>query len=207
MMPLKSSVLNLAKRRRSVRRFQKTQVDLGSVLTALEAACQAPSGANSQPWRFLVVTDHETKRRIREVCEKAEMEFYSKVVGHLKTWLLAKGLNWSKPFLEEAPLLVLIFSETKASYSTESVWLSIGYILLALEENGLSTLTYTPSGFEDASEHVGAPKGFKLEAILPIGIEAGKRPKEPRLDPQEVIYLDCWGRKLDPHNLSTYNVR
>jgi len=81
---LNSSVLDLAKRRKTVRRFSSDPVDLRGILVALEAACQAPSGANYQPWRFLIVTDPEIKRRVRQVCENGEREFYSNVRGKLR---------------------------------------------------------------------------------------------------------------------------
>jgi len=79
--------------------------------------------------------------RIRKVCEHVEKQFYSAMKGELKDWLLSRGLSWRKPFLEDAPILVLVLSQTKAPYSSESVWLAIGYILLALEELGLGTVT------------------------------------------------------------------
>ena len=189
-------ILDLAKRRKTVRRFSSTQVNLKDVLVALETACQAPSGANSQPWRFVIITDSQIKRRIREICERIEREFYSKVNGELREWLLARGFSWKKPFLEEAPVLVLILSETKAPYSTESVWLAIGYTLLALEELNLGTVTYTPSNAKGVLDEVDVPDGFRLEAILPIGVSTDEKSKEPRLSLDEVTYMNSWGRSV-----------
>jgi len=198
---LKGSVLDLARRRKTSRSFSSTRVSPRDVIEALEAACQAPSGANSQPWRFLIITDPKVKRRVREICESSEKEFYSNVRGKLKNWLLSKGLSWDKPFLEKAPFLILIFSERKAPYSIQSVWLAIGYLLLALEELGLGTVPYTPSTTKAVVDEMGAPEGFKLEAILPVGISADKKPKEPRLGIHEVSYLDLWGKSLSPADL------
>jgi len=192
----RNSILELARRRKTVRKFSSQQVDLKDVLLALEAACQAPSGANSQPWRFVIVKDPKIKRRIREECEKGEKEFYSNVKGSLKEWLLARGFSWEKPFLEEAPLLVLVFSEKKAPHSTHSVWLAIGYILLALEEMGLSTVTYTPSDPKGVLDEVNAPEDYRLEAILPIGFSVDEKPKESRFKASEVSFLDFWGHPV-----------
>ena len=189
--------LDLAKRRKTVRRFSSTPVNLKDVLVALEVACQAPSGANFQPWRFVIITDSQIKRRIREACERIEREFYSKVEGELREWLLARGFNWKKPFLEETPVLVLVLSETKAPYSTQSVWLAIGYVLLALEELGLGTVTYTPSTAKEVLDEVDIPDGFRLEAILPIGIPADEKSKEPRLGVDKVTYINSWGCSVD----------
>ena len=191
-----SLILDLAKRRRTVRTFSSTPVNLEDVSAALEAACQAPSGANSQPWRFIIITDAQTKMRIREVCEQVERQFYSTVTGELKQWLLTRGLSWKKPFLEDAPILVLILSQTKAPYSSQSVWLAIGYILLALEEHGLGTVTYTPSNAEAVLDELNVPNGFSLEAILPIGISADEKPKEPRVKLEQVTYVNSWGIHL-----------
>jgi len=76
------------------------------------------------------------------------------------------------------------------------VWLAIGYILLALEELGLGTVTYTPSNAEAALDELNVPNGFSLEAILPIGISADEEPKEPRRELEEVTYVDSWGTHL-----------
>jgi len=191
-----SYIRDLASRRKTIRRFSPDPVDLDQVLLALEAACQAPSGANYQPWRFVIVTDSNVRRRIREACERGERDFYSRVRGELREWLLAKGLSWRKPFLEDAPLLVLVLSEVEAPYSKESVWLATGYVMLALEELGLGTLTYTPSSTKGVLDEVEAPDGFRLEAILPIGVPADEKPKEPRRELHEVSYLNVWERTL-----------
>lgn len=191
-----SHILALARRRKTARVFSSDPVDMRGVLLSLEAACQAPSGSNVQPWRFVVVTDSSLKRRIREACERGERDFYSRVRGRLRDWLRARGFSWRKPFLEEASLLVLVLSETEAPYSTQSVWLAIGYTLLALEELGLGTVTYTPSSAEGVLEAIGVPEGYRLEAILPIGVSADERPKEARRGLHEVLSLNSWGAPL-----------
>ena len=191
-----SYILDLAKRRKTVRIFSQKPVDLKDVLVALETACQAPSGANFQPWRFVIVTDSRIKRKIREACERGEKEFYSKVRGELRQWLLKRGLSWKKAFLEEAPVLMLILSERKAPYSTESVWLAIGYLVLSLEEHELGTVTYTPSTPEAVLEEMAIPKEFRLEAILPIGVSADEKTKEPRLGFDKVTFLNTWGHSF-----------
>jgi nitroreductase len=192
-----SIILRLARARKTVRKFDSTPVEMADVITVLEAGSQAPSGANSQPWRFLIITDPNTKAIIREASEEGEKEFYRTVGGGLKNWLNGKGIDWHKPFLEEAPLLVLVFSDGAAPYSTESVWLSIGYILLSLEEKGLHTITYTPSNPQEILEKLEIPQGFRLEAVLPIGFPKFRESKEERRDVSEVSYLNSWERKLE----------
>jgi nitroreductase len=190
-------IYNLTKRRKTIRKFSSRPVDWKDVAIAIKSACQAPSGANAQPWRFLIVTDPQTKKRIRKACEQGEKEFYSKVNGELKKWLLRRGLNWRKPFLEEAPMLTLIFSKKKAPYSTQSVWLAIGYILLVIEEQGLGTITYTPSITKSVLDVLDVPKDYRLEVILPIGFSADEKTKEQRLKPDEVTYINSWGHSSE----------
>jgi len=191
-----SYVMNLAKRRKTVRRFSSTPISMEDILAALEIACEAPSGANSQPWRFLIVTDPQIKRKIREACERTERKFYSEVKGEVGEWLLTRGFTWEKPFLEEAPIIVLVLSVTKAPYATQSVWLAVGYILLALEELGLGTVTYTPSTTREVQDEVSIPDEFRVEAILPVGVSADEKSKEPRFRLNEVTYPNQWGHTL-----------
>ncbi len=186
------SVLELAARRRTVREFSGEGVSLGDVLKALDAARHAPSGANSQPWRFLIVTDPEVKARIRRAAEEGERRFYSRVSGGLREWLLSMGFGPEKPFLEEAPVLVLVFSKSGAPYSIQSTWLAVGYILLALEEAGLGTVTYTPSDPAAVAAAAGAPDDLILQVVLPVGRPAGEGRQRPRLGLDEVCRLNDW---------------
>ena len=141
----------------------------------------------------MIVTDTETKRRIRKACEQGEKEFYSNVNGELRKWLLRNELNWRKPFLEEAPLLTFIFSEKKAPYSIQSTWLAIGYILLMIEKLGLGTVTYTPSIAKEVLNILDVPEDYRLEAILPIGFSADEKTKEQRFKFNDVTYINSWG--------------
>jgi len=193
---LNRSVLQLATSRRSVRRFSRKPVPMRDVIYALNAARQAPSGANGQPWRFIVVDDPDLKARLREASEKGERSLYENVKGEFREWLLTHGLNPSKSFLEEAPLLVAVLMEASAEYARESVWVAIGHMLLALEERGLSTMTYTPSNTGLPLAELRAPQGFKLEAILPVGHSDDETPKEPKNDLNEIVFLNNWGEKL-----------
>jgi len=164
------------------------------VTTAIAAACQAPSGANTQPWRFIVVQDPNVKRQIRAACEQSEQAFYHQVRGDLKKWLQERGLTWHKTFLEQAPVLILVFGDRSAPYSTQSVWLAIGYILLVFEELGVATIPYTPSSTREVEHLVKAPAKFRLEAILPVGSSNDTKVKEPRERWQDLTYCDTWDR-------------
>jgi iodotyrosine deiodinase len=143
-------------RRRTVRDYSPRPVPRAVVEHCLRAAGSAPSGANRQPWHFVVVTDPALKRRIREAAEVEERDFYENRAP--AEWLAALaplGTGPDKPFLEGAPLLIAIFarsydvaddgSRSKNYYVTESVGIATGMLITALHEAGLATLTHTPS--------------------------------------------------------------
>ncbi len=157
--------------RRTVRHFSDRPVARETIEACLAAAGSAPSGANLQPWLFVVVTDPAIKRTIRVEAEKEEREFYAHRAP--KAWLDALaplGTDADKPFLETAPALIAIFgrkhSETpdgtrvKNYYVTESVGIATGFLIAALHHAGLATLTHTPS-----------PMGF-LNQILSVDDDA-----------------------------------
>lgn len=185
-------VEELASRRKTTRIFETTAVNLDDVLYCMRVAVQAPSGANRQPWRFIIVDDPKMKQNVRAVCEEQEKRFHENVEAGLKQWFRSKNITWQKPFLTDAPLLLAVFSDREMPYARESVWLAIGYILLALEEKSLSTVTYTPSYLENVRIVFNTPEQYKLEAILPIGYSADPKPKEERRPFRSFVYRNLW---------------
>jgi nitroreductase len=170
-------------RRRSVRQFSNRPVPLEIVQDCLRAAGSAPSGANKQPWHFVVVSDAATKRRIREGAEQEEREFYS---GRAPDeWLEALqplGTDEEKPFLETAPYLIAIFAEryeldpegdkAKNYYVQESVGIATGMLIAAVHNAGLVSLTHTPSPMGFLNELLGRPENEKPYLILVVGYPA-----------------------------------
>lgn len=153
------------RRRRSVRDFAARPVPREIIEICLRTAGTAPNGANLQPWHFVVVSDPDTKRRIREAAEAEEREFYGgRAPQAWRDALTPLGTDANKPFLETAPYLIAIFAQSygvaadgskiKHYYVTESVGIATGFLVAALHHAGLATLTHTPS-----------PMGF-LNAIL-----------------------------------------
>ena len=192
----KDRILELAKRRKTARVFSKRKISIHDILYCVSTAIQAPSGANAQPWRFMIIDDSQTLIHIRTECEKQEKKFHETVKKDLKEWFKAKGITYHKPFLTEAPLLLVIFSDQTMPYATESIWLLIGYLLLSLEEMGFSTLTYTPSFPGKVGKILHAPKNYKLEVVLPIGYSADSKPKEERKLLESLVYYNVWGNNL-----------
>ncbi len=179
--------LFLAKSRKTVRKFSKEKPPLESVMKALEVAKEAPSGMNAQPWHFVIVEDGDLRRSIRETCERAEREFYERVSGRLGSWLRERGFSWEKPFLTEAPYLVAVFGHVKDPFWIQSVWIAVGYMLLALEELGLGGVTYTPPNPRDVEKILEAPNDWRLQTIIPVGYPADEKPKYPRKDLKLVV--------------------
>jgi nitroreductase len=170
-------------RRRTVRQFSDRPVPREIVEDCLRAAVSAPSGANLQPWHFVVVGDPETKRRIRVAAEAEEHEFYTRIAP--REWLDALaplGTDEHKPFLEIAPWLIAVFVQTwgrlpdgrkvKHYYPMESVGIATGMLIAALHHAGLATLTHTPSPMRFLNGILGRPANERPFLLLVTGYPA-----------------------------------
>ena len=170
-------------RRRTVREFSDKPVPRDIIETALKAAGTAPSGANLQPWHFVVVGEAATKKKIREAAEAEEREFYEHRAS--PEWLAALeplGTDSSKPFLETAPYLIAVFLQkygrlddgrkVKHYYPTESTGLATGMLITALHQAGLATLTHTPSPMKFLNEILGRPVSERPFLLLVVGYPA-----------------------------------
>ena len=171
---------DLIVRRRSVRDFAPDDVAPELLDAAIEAASTAPSGANRQPWRFVVVRDATTKQRIRDAAEAEEREFYERRAT--REWLadLAPlGTDWRKPFLTTAAALIVVFAldgepdesgvRHKNYYVQESVGIAVGFLLAALHSAGLATLTHTPSPMGFLGRLLGRPRHERAYVLIPVG--------------------------------------
>lgn len=166
-------------RRRTVRMFSDRPVSIETMEWIVRAAGTAPSGANKQPWRFVVVGDPAMKRKIRLAAEEEEREFYSRRAS--AEWLadLAPfGTNEEKEFLEVAPWLVVVFKMMKTDegrqvyYVNESVGIACGLLLAAAHHAGLATLTHTPSPMGFLTEVLGRPAHERPFLLVPMGYSA-----------------------------------
>lgn len=168
--------------RRSVREFTSEPVPLDVLDECIRAAGSAPSGANRQPWTFVVVADPATKRQIREGAEAEERDFYEhRITDEWRAALAPFGTTWHKPFLETAPALIAVFrhaydleeGQKKTNYYTvESVGIAVGFLIAALHHAGLATLTHTPSPMAFLGEILGRSANEKAFVLLPVGYPA-----------------------------------
>jgi nitroreductase len=157
-------------RRRSIRKYKRTPIPEDAVLRVLNAAHAGPSGANASPWRYVVVASAEMKRAIRQASEKVDSTWDAGMPQWFQSWLASQGITSDKGFLEDAPYLLVVFSDQTLPYSVESTWVSIGYALLAATQEGLGTLTYTPGDPGFLRTLLNLPERFVPQAILPLGI-------------------------------------
>ena len=185
----KSFLANIISRR-SVRDFSDKAIPIELITNAVKAAASAPSGANKQPWHFVVVNDPLVKREIRMAAEKEEKAFYSyRASGEWLKDLEPFETNWSKPFLEVAPSLIVVFKKVydvrkkqrkKNYYVNESVGIASGILLAALHHSGLATLTHTPAPMGFLEGILKRPKNEKAFLLIPVGFPS-KDAEVPRL--------------------------
>jgi nitroreductase len=173
--------------RRTVRDYSPEPVPEEVIEQAIRAAASAPSGAHQQPWTFVVVSDPERKRAIREAAEAEEQKSYA---GRMSAeWLAALeplGTDWRKPHLTDAPLLIVVFAHAwgvttgpdgaparvKHYYVDESVGIAVGMLLSCLHLAGLATLTHTPSPMRFLRELCGRPEHERAFVVIPVGYPA-----------------------------------
>ena len=171
------------KRRRTVRDYSDRPVDRRIVEQAIAAAGSAPSGANHQPWHFVVLTAADRRKRLREAAEAEERAFYDGKAS--EEWLEALaplGTDADKPFLEHAPVLIAVFAQKRGGervgqdkknyYINESVGIACGFLLAALHEAGLVTLTHTPNPMRFLNEVCERPATEKPYMLIVGGYPA-----------------------------------
>ncbi|CAD5277879.1 MULTISPECIES: nitroreductase family protein [unclassified Imperialibacter] len=169
--------------RRTVRDFSDKPVDRAVIENIIKTASTAPSGAHKQPWTFCAISNPAIKKEIRKAAEQEEYESYHGRMS--ERWLkdLAPiGTNWSKPFLETAPWIVVVFKkaydkDTEGEkinnyYVNESVGIACGMFITAVHMAGLVTLTHTPSPMNFLSKILDRPDNERPYLLLPVGYAA-----------------------------------
>lgn len=175
--------------RRSVRFFDPRPIPREVVEACIAVAGSAPSGANMQPWSFVLITDKILKKNIREQAERIEMEFYSRRISEeWKARLEPLGTNEKKEFLEQAPYLICIFVQKYGVdengdrvthyYPRESVGIATGFLIAALHQLGICSLPYTPAPMTFLTELLSRPENERPFLILAVGY-----PDENRTNP------------------------
>lgn len=189
--------------RRTVREFSDKPVPREVIEAAILTAGRAPSGANKQPWHFAVISDPDVKSRLRTAAEEEEREFYGGRAT--KEWLNDLepfGTDAHKPFLEVAPWLIAVFRQsygldedtgekTKNYYVHESAGLAAGFLITALHNAGLATLTHTPSPMGFLNEVCGRPKNEHATMLIVAGYPADNV-KVPDIAKKSLDEISSW---------------
>ena len=169
--------------RRSVRLFSPEPVPRELIDNALTVAGTAPSGAHQQPWTFALVSDPETKAKLREAAEKEERDFYERrATDEWKEAIEPIGTDWVKTHITDAPYVIVVFEQPwrpgpdgtkiKHYYVRESVGIAVGFLLAALQVSGLCALTHTPSPMGFLRELLDRPENERPFILIPVGYPA-----------------------------------
>ena len=175
--------LELMQARRSIRQFSPEPVAPELIENAIRVAGTAPSGAHQQPWTFVVVSDPETKRRLREGAEAEERDFYARrATPEWKEAIRPIGTDWVKTHITDAPYVIVVFeqvwrpgedgSKLKHYYVRESVGIAVGFLLAALQASDLCALTHTPSPMRFLGEILDRPENERPFILIPVGYPA-----------------------------------
>ena len=180
MINISKDFFNKMKTRRTIRDFSSKDIPVKVLENAIKSAGRAPSGANQQPWHFVLVSNEKIKKSIRNAAEEEEKAFYTKRAP--KEWLNALkhiGTDANKPHLEKAPYLIIVFAERysvnkksekiKNYYVSESVGIATGFLITALHLSGLATLTHTPSPMKFLNKILNRPLNESAYLIIAVG--------------------------------------
>lgn len=172
-------------KRRSIRDFSEKDIPIEVIENIIKTASTAPSGANKQPWTFCVVKSAAIKKKIRLAAEEEERKSYASRMS--KEWLddlKHLGTNANKPFLEQAPYLIIVFKRPyeidvegkkhQNYYVNESVGLACGFLISAIHNAGLVTLTHTPSPMRFLEKILERPSNERAYLVLPVGYKANE---------------------------------
>ena len=142
--------------RRSVRSYKPDPIPDDVLQRVLEAARIAPSGSNRQPWRFIIVRDEETKKKLVPAC-------------HNQSWIA------------EAPIIVVACAQelayNRGGYMGKlsgimDVTIAFTHLILAARAEGLGTCWIGAFDNEQVKEVLGVPSGWNVAALTPLGYPA-----------------------------------
>ena len=167
-------------KRRSIRTFSDKPVSKTIIENIIKSASTAPSGAHKQPWIFCAISNPELKKQIRIAAEEEEkISYESRMSERWKDDLAHLGTDMHKPFLENAPWLIIAFKKVydldengekhNNYYVNESVGIACGFLIAAIHNAGLATLTHTPSPMNFLEKILNRPKNERAYILFLVG--------------------------------------
>lgn len=168
-------VLDAIRTRKSVRKYLNKTVEKEKLITILEAGRLAPSASNRQEWRFVIVRDRETKRKLAEVANR-------------------------QTFIGEAPVVIVACAQIdghvmkcgQLCYPID-VAIALDHITLAAVELGLGTCWIGAFDENEVKEILGIPPEIRVIGIMPLGYPSNSSVvNKKRLPLNEIVKYEHW---------------
>lgn len=185
---------DLMENRRSIREFYNKKVSGEKLHSILKAGLLAPSGADQKPFVYIVIDDLILKKKIRRFSETVDKKYHSTAPEWFKKWMKKKDISMEKNFLIDAAFLIVVAGEIDKPYWLESTWISIAYMILAAEKEGLASLTYTPAETDFLNDLLHLPEKIKPVVIIPVGYAKNKTSKKTAVN-KEKVFLNKYSKQ------------
>ena len=170
-------------KRRSIRKFKEEPVPEKLLNKVLEAGRWAPSAGNTQPWRFILVTDADVKKNIANVSTEFSRKAWAEFSPEHARYLAARGGSWDKSGMAKIPVLVVVCYEVPERMREElilgSAWAAIENMLLAATAEGLGSCIYTFYDMEEENmikEILHVPEKYRIAGMIQLGYSAAEPP-------------------------------
>jgi nitroreductase len=182
-------VMEAIRTRRSIRAFKATPVDQKTLDTILEAGRLAPSWANTQTWRFIVVRDSKVKTDLADNASPAGSR--------------------NNTVLKQAPVVIAACAELnkagvregRPTTDKEGYWymfdsaLALENMVLESQELGIGTLYIGAFDAKKAGAFLGVPEGYTCVALLPLGYADEQPTARPRKELVEIVFNEKFGQR------------
>ncbi len=200
------------KKRRSIRKFKPDPIPEEKIRLLLESARLAPSGTNTQPWRFIVIKDNDTKKKLQKAAHnqrhinrapviivccadlKAFKEFPERVDELIESGALPERTREVFiPYLKKG--MDTVTKDALMIAAAANVAIAVEHIVLQAVEIGLGTCWVRWYEDDKVKEILDIPDHIEVMALLPVGIPDEDPAPRPRLNLDEIVYKEKYGEK------------
>lgn len=178
-------VIEAIKTRRSVRHYQATPVDEETLKLVLEAARWAPSWANTQCWRFVVVRDPNIKSQLADILRPTNPAMDA--IRNAPVVIVACTEMEKSGYMEGEP-----YPHNKLDWCLFDLGLAVENLLLAAHSFGLGTVPVGSFDAKRAAEILGIPAGFRAVLMTPLGYREREPRPRPRKELSEIVFYERW---------------
>lgn len=205
-------------KRRSIRKFKSDTIPEEKIRQLLESARLAPSGTNTQPWRFVVVKDDNTKKKLQEAAHnqrhirrapviivccadlKAFREFPERVDELIESGAFTERTrDVFVPYLKKG--MASVKKEELIIAAAANVSIAVEHIVLQAVEIGLGTCWVRWYDDNKIKEILGIPDFVEVMALLPVGVPDENPEQRPRLSINKIAYREKYGERYIPNNV------